>query len=614
MSVSAAQVQYNEITNQLFYNEQEIKIGNGAGIVNWPKYADSGLDYFITKSIGLNKPEGELTPEIEALYWNGYLTRPGWNPPVMVKGEDYFVNRMGLPNPGVQHMIEEIRTYAGKTPIMVSIFGNDEELVRMIELFEGDAEVASKISGYEINKSCPNTCVGDICFTNIEEDFEEKMHKLKREIKNIRNKTTKELYVKINPLEDAANYMQAFKEIGVDGITISNTIPTKVINEYSGLKIITGGLSGRKLLEHTLANVWRAKQTGIDLPINFSGGIDSIEDAYLAILAGATTIQLGSIYAGKTPEEIKVINKILKRGLCELLNKPTPELEFNEPEWMDDVKFDEEEGRRVLTVINNEHKEYTIKEIIKESYDTYTIKFDKKIEHKPGQYLMAMIWGENGPMERPFTFSGKYTITVRAIGEMTNALTNLEPGDKVYIRGPYGNGYPIDELKDKNVLLIGGGCGVASFPDLIRKTDAEFDSILSYTHEKGIIRRLGRIINYNSKNCDVMINDKIPVNEINFKEYDYVITCGPEPMMEAVAKEAIKQGIPENRILLSLEEIIKCAYGLCYGCDRGVPFCLTGPIVPRSKSKKFYERDKSGAKIESIVNEKKEQFLKGLKK
>ncbi|MBD3312483.1 hypothetical protein GF352_03465 [archaeon] len=573
--------------DKLFYAGREIKTSNSAGILNWVKYADQSLDYFITKSIGLNGPEGTSKKNKE--YWNGCLTREGWSPPVMThgyqKGLEYYVNRMGLPNPGVQNMIKEIKEYKGGTLLIISLFGNDEELKRMIRLFEKEA--GKKITGYEINKSCPNTHACDPNFTS-------EINKIKKQIKNLRRLVDKKLFVKLSPTVNAADYMKAFKEAGADAVTISNTVPCKVINKYSGKKIITGGLSGRILLEHTLANTQKASKIN-NLAINFSGGVNTAYEAALAVKAGATTIQLGSVYAGKTPAEIKEFNKEFKKEAYKELKKIKEEITFKEPEWVNNIKWDDEEGRDVLTLINDEHKEYTVTKMVKESSDTSTIIFNKEIKHRAGQYLMVLLWKDEKPMERPFTLSSNNSITVKKRGETSEALCQLKPSDKIYIRGPYGNGYPI-EIEGKNVLLVGGGCGTASFPDLMKKVKASYTTYTGYKNENEVLQKNEKELIKKSIQYKGFIGSVFPCEVLNNCNFDYVITCGPEPMMKAVAKEAVKQGVPEDKVLLSLEEIIKCGYGLCYSCDRGEPLCLTGPVTTWGKAKHFYKRDKSGAK------------------
>ncbi|MFA5744534.1 MAG: hypothetical protein WC936_07000, partial [Candidatus Nanoarchaeia archaeon] len=591
--------------DKLLFKDKEILLSNGAGILNWLGYADVGFDEFVTKSIGLNGPEElyeavryeiekysakkhklsyveereiidkvynsykESHPKEWENYWNGLMKRSGWNPPVMVHGKfedkEYFVNRMGLPNPGVNELIKRIQKYEGKTPIIVSIFGqNDKELERLIELFESNENISNKIKGYEINKSCPNTAKG-------ESVMDKEKESLLDSIKTLRNKTNKKLYLKLSPLVDVSKFIVDFEAAGIDALTLSNTVPAAVFNKYSGKKIIEGGLSGELLFEHTLHTIYKARQTGSNLKINMSGGLNNIFQVYQSILLGADTLQLGSVFAGKTKEQIITYISGLRNQLNILLNTIPLDEKFklipSEPSWFDEVL---ENGK--LRLENDEHKEYTIKQVVKESIDTYTLFFDKKIKHIPGQYLAVMLWDEkDNPMMRPYTLSGDNSITVRIRGEMSKRLAGLSKGDKVYMSEARGNGYNLGLLKNKKVLVIGGGCGIASLTDLVENVNADFDFIAAYKSRDEVLMNMAeRITKKNVKSYSEQISDKLQVSRIKFINHDYIVTCGPQAMMQAIVNEAVKQGADDNNIIENIERYMKCmGWGLCASCDTG---------------------------------------------
>lgn len=631
------------------FTSKEILISNGAGILNWLGYADLGFDEFVTKSIGLNGPEElyeavryelekksskkkdklsyaeereiidivynaykESHPKEWDNYWNGLEKRHGWNPPVMVRGKlndkEYFVNRMGLPNPGVNELIKRLQKYEGNTPIIVSVFGqNDKELEKIIELFESNEDVSTKIKGYEINKSCPNTDKGESVMVKEKESLIDS-------IKTLRGKTSKKLYLKLSPLVEVSEFIVDFEAAGIDALTLSNTIPTLVHNKYCGKKIIEGGLSGELLFEHTLYTLYKARQTGSKLRINLSGGLNTLLQAYSAILLGADTLQFGSVFAGKSKEQIIKFISTLKTNLNLLYKGPLDDkfkLIKSEPSWFNEVI---KNGK--LRLENDEHKEYTIKKSVKESKDTYTLYFDKKIKHIPGQYLAVMLWDEKGnPMMRPYTLSGDNSITVRARGPMSNKLDSLNKGDKIYMSEPRGNGYNLDLLKNKKVLVLGGGCGVASLTDLVENIKADFDFVVGYKSNDELLTHMKERINGGNirkhvKNYNEIIADRLPVSKIDFSKYDYIVTCGPEAMMRAIENEAIKQGVNEENIIKNIERYMKCmGLGLCASCDTGDNkdddrVCVKGTVFTAKESKGFGERDNSGA----IIKEKSDKL------
>ena len=118
-----------------------------------------------------------------------------------------------------------------------------------------------------------------------------------------------------------------------------------------------------------------------------------------------------------------------------------------------------------------------VESIIKETLDTKTFtlrlvdKFERRLRYKPGQFLMLSLPGYG---EAPFTFAscpkkdGRFEISVRRVGSLTEALHNLKERDIVGVRGPYGNWFPLDKIKGKDILFIAGGCGIAPLRSLIQ--------------------------------------------------------------------------------------------------------------------------------------------------
>ncbi|MBO4356559.1 MAG: dihydroorotate dehydrogenase electron transfer subunit, partial [Candidatus Methanomethylophilaceae archaeon] len=125
----------------------------------------------------------------------------------------------------------------------------------------------------------------------------------------------------------------------------------------------------------------------------------------------------------------------------------------------------------------------TIKKIIDEAYDTKTFVFDWDACVKPGQFIMIWIPGTD---EIPMSVSGisehTKSITVKAIGDATKKLHEYKEGDRLSIRGPFGNGF---DLSNKNILIIGGGVGTAAVMPAVVQTGA--DTIIAARSDKDII-------------------------------------------------------------------------------------------------------------------------------
>jgi len=110
-----------------------------------------------------------------------------------------------------------------------------------------------------------------------------------------------------------------------------------------------------------------------------------------------------------------------------------------------------------------------IKKIKQETEDIKTFMLDYKPVFKPGQFFEI---GINGIGEAPFTAASaskeNFQTSIKRTGKLTEAIHKLKAGSKLTIRGPYGNSFPVERIKGKNMLFIGGGIGLPPLHSLIR--------------------------------------------------------------------------------------------------------------------------------------------------
>jgi dihydroorotate dehydrogenase electron transfer subunit len=273
-------------------------------------------------------------------------------------------------------------------------------------------------------------------------------------------------------------------------------------------------------------------------------------------------------------------------------------------------------------IVTNNYNILEIKEIISETESIKTFIFDwdmKKMKMpKPGQFIM--IWSFSKEMdEKPMSISfidkvnNKIGITVKKIGKFTNNLHNLNVGDRLGIRGPYGNGFTLKENdKDKTILAIGGGVGmapIACFVHYVREKGAKVDVVCASVTKKELLfeEKLSKI----GANISTCTNDgtcgyegfatRRTIDLLKINSYDMAVVCGPELMMEGTFNMLEDHGIPAQ---YSMERYMKCAIGLCGQCcvdDTGWRVCKEGPVFSSddlNKVKEFgkYHRDSSGAK------------------
>ncbi len=231
-----------------------------------------------------------------------------------------------------------------------------------------------------------------------------------------------------------------------------------------------------------------------------------------------------------------------------------------------------------------------IDRVVKETFDVTTLYFSGVAGAKPGQYLMVWLPGVDEIPMSLSTIGDQSSITVRVVGDMTRILSQLKAGDKMGVRGPFGNGYT---ALGKRPLLIGGGSGIASLAPLADQLVAMGvkPTFLIGARSKDQLFFKGRLTKLLGENLLVSTDDGSEgyhgyasnyAGELLAKNsYDHVYICGPELMALKVWADADRLGIP---VQVSLERLCKCAVGLCGSCAIG-PYrvCKDGPIFDSAK-------------------------------
>jgi sulfhydrogenase subunit gamma (sulfur reductase) len=224
--------------------------------------------------------------------------------------------------------------------------------------------------------------------------------------------------------------------------------------------------------------------------------------------------------------------------------------------------------------------------------------------HKPGQFVMLSIPGAG---EAPISISSSPTrpgvleLCVRRAGRVTNALYRLKTNDLVGIRGPYGNGFPVEKLAGDDLLLAAGGLGMAPLRSLLwyaLDNREKFRNIIlmygSRTPADVLFREeLQSLVDRTDMKCLLTV-DRDPTgtwkNHIALlpKMFDYAevdplranaAVCGPPIVYKFVLQRLLALGFPKDRILMSLERRMKCGVGKCGHCSVGYKYtCVHGPI------------------------------------
>ncbi len=252
----------------------------------------------------------------------------------------------------------------------------------------------------------------------------------------------------------------------------------------------------------------------------------------------------------------------------------------------------------------------TIVDKIRETEDIYTFRLRladpalrRSFRFAAGQFNMVYAFGVG---EVPISIVSDpdepevLDHTVRIVGRVTGAIARHEPGDSLGIRGPFGQGWPLEEARGRDVVIITGGLGCAPVVGAIEyifrrraaygavtivhgvKTPQDllyrerFDAWRRRPHTTVLLAcdRADKSWQYHIGVVTELF-DQVSVDP----ERTLVLMCGPEIMMRLGAPILIKKGLPASSIHVSLERHMECGIGLCGHCQMGPFFlCKDGPV------------------------------------
>jgi sulfite reductase subunit B len=237
-----------------------------------------------------------------------------------------------------------------------------------------------------------------------------------------------------------------------------------------------------------------------------------------------------------------------------------------------------------------------------------------RLDYEPGQFVGVTVFGVG---EAPISIcssptQGKgFELTVRSIGLVTNKLKEVGEGDRLGIRGPFGNTFPYDEMKGQDVLFVAGGLGLAPTRSLIRyvldkRDDYGKVTILVGAREPDLLLFRDELEDWTGRDdAETLVTVDRPddawdgnvgvITKLFSKiEMDpsrtYAVIVGPPVMFKFTVLEALAEGIPESRIICSLERHMKCGIGKCGHCQiRGTYVCREGPVFTYEQVKRLRE-------------------------
>lgn len=246
---------------------------------------------------------------------------------------------------------------------------------------------------------------------------------------------------------------------------------------------------------------------------------------------------------------------------------------------------------------------------------TFTLQFlseedEKSFPYMPGQFAELCVFGKG---EAPFgmasspTEPGFLKFSIAKVGVVSTALHLMEEGSMVGVRGPLGNYYPVDELKGKNVVIIGGGFAFTTLRSLAtymlqpeHRGDYGDITVIYGARNPGLLLYKEELAAWEQNpNINLVTTIDSAVDGWNGRvgfipsvteevapssENTYAIVCGPPVMIKFTMPVLEKLGFPAEKIIMSLENRMKCGIGMCGRCNVGGKYvCKDGPVFTRAQ-------------------------------
>jgi len=233
---------------------------------------------------------------------------------------------------------------------------------------------------------------------------------------------------------------------------------------------------------------------------------------------------------------------------------------------------------------------------------TLTVEPESPLGFKAGQFVQLTLPGIG---EAPFTPSSsplrpeRLDVTILKTGAVTDRFHECQAGQTLGLRGPFGKGYPIDRIRGKEVLIVGGGVGLAPLRSLILALLAELDDVKRVSIKYGA--RCMEELLYRDQHAEWSKHEKVDFTcTIDFPQQGWdghvgvvttllkgmdidrrnscVFVCGPSVMLKFTTFELIQEGFAPEQIYLSMNRRMSCGMGLCGRCNIGPYYlCKDGP-------------------------------------
>jgi len=230
---------------------------------------------------------------------------------------------------------------------------------------------------------------------------------------------------------------------------------------------------------------------------------------------------------------------------------------------------------------------------------------DDVFNYLPGQFIELSVLGVG---ECPFGFAsmpldcGCFDITIKRTGKVTNRIHAMDEGSFIWVRGPFGNSFPLELMEENDLLILAGGIGLAPLRPFIqyvlanknRKKYGKVDMLLAarssadhcFTYDYDIWSSAGDVtitqaIDRDEPGWNGLVgfpHDLVKDLSINIQNR-YALLCGPPIVIKSVQAALTNMGMPLDRLYTTLEMRMTCGVGKCAKCNIGHKYiCIDGPV------------------------------------
>lgn len=234
----------------------------------------------------------------------------------------------------------------------------------------------------------------------------------------------------------------------------------------------------------------------------------------------------------------------------------------------------------------------------------FRVALDSPLCHRPGQFVMVSIWGVG---EAPISVScgprkdNIFEMVIRKVGRLTRVIHDLKIGDTIGVRGPYGSGFDVTELRGQDIIFVAGGLGLVPLRSLIQPvvdnreqygkitlisgcrnpSEELFRDELkawSMTPDVTVFRLVDQTDNMPWKFGVGLVTEPISALDVDASK-TIAALCGPPVMYKFVVMALGAKKLPHDRIFVDLERRMKCGVGKCGHCQINDRYCCRdGPV------------------------------------